>query len=158
MNTLIQRSIKTVVSASVCKESSGSLAVDSGVVDPCTDHCEPLCSSVCCCCSLPDPQHLFSCTPFDVLCDRAVVPVTGWPRLGFVRPSHLCCVLFSVSLCLCSALFFSALSFCPLSMIWWALHCSVLMVSLLVCVRACLQLCAMHMSVCYLTTSLMRIL
>lgn len=89
-------------------------------------------------------QHLFSCTPFDVLCDRRVVPVTGWPRLVFVRPTHLCCVLSSVSLSLCSALFFPAPSFCPLSMIWWALHCSVLKVSLLVCACVPSTLCEAH--------------
>lgn len=82
-------------------------------------------------------QHLFSCTPFDVLCDRAAVPVTGWPRLYFVRPSHLCCVLSCVSLSLCSACFSPALSFCLLSMIWWALQGSVRMVFLLACVCVC---------------------
>lgn len=128
-----------MINSSEEKESSGFLAVDSCVLtlaltseSPSTGLCiSPALFHV--------SQLLFSCTPFDVLLDRAAVPVTGWPRLGFVHLSHLCCVLSSVSLCLCSALFFPALSFWLLSMIWWALHCSVLMVSLLVCVRACLQ-------------------
>lgn len=66
-------------------------------------------------------QHLFSCTTFDVLCDSAAVPVTGWHRLGFVRLSHLCCVLSCVSLSLVSAL--SSQLFLSFPYLWYGGLC-----------------------------------
>lgn len=107
------------------------------VVDPCTDQYEPHCRRVFSCFSAPDStvfilMHTFW-SPLQQGCGSG----------GRVAEARLClsdssllCPLLCQSL---SALWslFPALSFCPLSMIWWALHCSVLMVCL-GCVCACL--------------------
>lgn len=106
-------------------------------VDPCTDT-SPSAGVFAPGALLQISQHLFSCTLFEVPFNRTVVPATGWPRLVFVCPIHLCCVLSLVSLSPCTALSFPSSVFQSLicNMEGSALHSACGLFVGCVCVRA----------------------